>query len=176
LIFQAEHFIKKEAKQLGIVEIDSFGRSDILKRWALEQCNTQIWTVQQTHWESHTKAQWAERASKTQKWASGEISDEELEKLKLKWAEEDAKLVQPDPSDDIQWLTNLCLSTFIKYRTQLPEFDHFIELWQSNEDIGKFMVVNGDCLYPKTRGKGKKKSLKKEPLRSSLSKWHTASP
>ena len=170
LIFQAEHLIRKEARQLGIAWMDSLSRSDILKYWAWEQCFFQIWAARQLHWESHTKAQWAERASKTQKWASGEISDEELENLKVKWAKEDAKLVQPDPPNDMLCLTNLCLSTFKKYRAQLPEFAHFIRLSQSNEGVGKFMVVNGVFLYPRTRGKGKKKSLKKEPLRSLFSK------
>lgn len=176
LIFQAEHFIRKEARELGIAGLDSLSRSDILKYWAWEECFFQIWTVQQTHWESHNKAQQAKRASKIQKWALGEISDEELEEMKVKWAEEDAKLTQPDPPDNMLWLINLCLMTFTKYRAQLPEFAHYIKLSHPNKDIGKFMVVNGDFTFPPTRKEGKKKNLKKEPLRSLLSKRHTAPP
>lgn len=170
LIFQAEHLIRKEARELGITWMDSLRRSDILKFWAWEQCYVEIWVALQTHWESHNKAQWAERANKTQQWSEGVISDAELEALKVEWVEQDAKLVQPDPPNDLLCLTTLCLITFKKYRDQLPEFSHFIELWQSNEAIQKFMVVNGDFVYPRTRGKGKKKGFKKEPLHSFLPK------
>jgi hypothetical protein len=170
LIFQAEHFIRKEARELRITWMDSLRRSDILKFWAWEQCHLEIWIALQTHWESHNQAQQSERLQKTQQWARGEISDAELEALKVKWVKEDAKLVQPNPPDDLLHLTTLLMSTFKKYRDQLPEFLHFIELWQSNEAIKKFTVVNGEFLYPPTRGKGKKKDFKKEPLRSFLPK------
>ena len=85
-----------------------------------------------------------------------------METLKKRWEKENAKLVQPTPPDDMLCLTTLCLRTFNKYRDQLPEFSHFIEKWQSNEAFKKFMVVNCEFVYPKTRGKGKKKGFKKE--------------
>jgi hypothetical protein len=176
LIFQAEHFIRREARESGITWLDSLRRSDILKAWAWEQCQLIIWAARQTHWESYNQAQQSERFRKTQQWARGEISDTELEALKDKWSKEDSKLAKPDPPDDLLCLTSLCLTTFKKYRDQLPEFSHFIELWQSNEVIKKFMIVNGDIFYPSVRGKGKKRGSKKEPLRSLLSKRHTSQP
>ena len=39
LIFQAEHLIRKEARAMGILWMDSLLRSDILKFWAREQCD-----------------------------------------------------------------------------------------------------------------------------------------
>lgn len=176
LIFQAEHFIRQEARTQGIVWMDSLRRSDILKGWAWEQCHFDIWIALQTHWESHNQAQQSERLQKTQQWARGEILDAELEALKANWVKEDAKRIQPEPPDNLLFLTRLCLTTFKKYRDQLPEFSHFIELWQSNKAIKKFMVVNGDFVYPPVRGKGKKIGSKKEPLRSLLSKRHTSQP
>jgi hypothetical protein len=176
LIFQAEHFIRQEARAQEIVWMDSLSRSDILKAWAWEQCHFDIWIALQTHWESHCQAQQSERFRKTQQWARGEISDAELEALKDKWSKEDTKLVQPNPPDDLLHLTTLLLKTFKKYRDQLPEFSHFIELWQQNEAIKKFMVVNGEFEHPPVRGKGKKRGSKKEPLRSLLSKRHTSQP
>lgn len=162
LLFQAEKFLKKEAKALGI-NYHFNRRSDLLKIWALEDCYYQINLSLQTHWESHSGRQHTERVRDTRKYFSGEISEEGLRIRRERWEKEDANLHRDEllALAKMPWIT-FCMWVFDKYRKELPAFEAYLNATDTLHDgpIKKYLIINGQVKEYPGRGKDKNKKPK----------------
>lgn len=157
LLFDAEFLLHKEAEAQGNPYLAGLTYFDILKIWSKEECFFQIYLLQQSHWESHTKKQNDERRLKTLEYIENEVSDEELEIMKIEWAKKDKKLNQSTDVEDLLPLTNFCLQVFKKHRRELPEAYDFVKTWYKGKNTQKFTVVNGIPQLNPVRGKDKSK-------------------
>jgi hypothetical protein len=157
LLITAEPLLREEAQAQDNPHLARLTYSDILKIWCKEECFLQISLLQQSHWESHTKKQNDERRLKTLEYIDNEVSDEELEIMKIEWAEEDKKLNQSIDVEDLLPLTNFCLQVFKKHRRELPEAYDFVKTWYRGKNTQKFTVVNGIPQLNPVRGKDKGK-------------------
>ena len=162
LLFQAEKFLKKEAKALDI-NYHFNKRSDLLKIWALESCCYEINLSLQNHWESHSKRQHTERTRETRKYFSGEISETGLRLQRKRWEKEDIKL----PRDELLALAKtpfikFCLWVFDRYRNELPAFEAYLKATDTLHDelIKKYLIINGQVREYPGRGKNKKRKPK----------------
>jgi hypothetical protein len=80
LLFQAEHFLRKEANAQDI-DIEKLRRSDFVKIWALEGCFCEVVLYLQSHWEGYSQAQWKERKRESIRYANKEIEESAWEQL-----------------------------------------------------------------------------------------------
>lgn len=157
LLFQAEHYLRREANEQGI-NIENFRRSDFVKLWAIEGCICEIVLYLQSHWEGYSAAQWKERQRESLRYANGEIEESTWEQMLKRWQREDSKLaLGSPPPESCMPFTEFCLEVFKKYRSKLPEFPHFTELWLDEDFPLKTFIINGESKESKRR-KRKKKS------------------
>lgn len=155
LLFQAEHFLRREAIAQGI-NIENLRRSDFVKIWAIEGCICEIVLYLQTHWEGYSASQWKERKRESLRYADGEIEETAWERMLKRWQEEDSKLALGNPSpESCMPFSQFCLEVFRKYRSKLPEFSHFTELWLDEDFPLKTFIINGEPKESRRRRKRK---------------------
>ncbi len=153
LLFQAEHFLRKEALDQGI-DIENLRRSDFVKTWALEWCICEIVLYLQTHGEGYSASQWKERKRESIRYASRKIEETKWELLQIRWQQEDSKLsLGSPPPESCMRFSQFCIEVFKKYREKLPEFAHFTELWLDEDFPLKTFIINGETKESKHRGK-----------------------
>lgn len=151
LLFQAEHYLRKEAIIEG-TDLSNLRRSDFVKLWALEGCICEIILYRQHHWEGYSQAQWKERKRETIRYSKGEIEQTAWERMVVRWKEEDSKLALGSPSpESCMPFSQFCIEVFKKYRAQLPEFAHFTELWMKGDFLLKPLIINGEVKSSKPR-------------------------
>lgn len=155
LLFQSEHFLRSEALNQGI-DLENLRRSDFLKLWAFEGCICEIVLYLQFYWEGYSRAQWKERKRETLRHANREIEEQAWEQMLKRWQREDSKLALGDPPpESCMPFSQFCIEIFKKYRSQLPEFPHFTELWLDADFPLKAFIINGEPKTSKHRGKRK---------------------
>lgn len=156
LIFQAERFLKQEAKARGL-PIFWRKRSEILEAWAFEHCRYGILLWLLEDWESHSEQSREERFKKIEKYVLKDLREEEFSELEEKWEKEDAKLCRPplDPNKEMPF-TYFCIQVFCKYCDQLPAFEPWVRSNPYIPGIGKFRMINSTIKPYPGRGKGKK--------------------
>lgn len=171
IIFESEHFIKKEAQEQGI-EYPFALRSELLKQLAFEECFWRVIFALQNCYESISTAQFKERSRVERKFFKNEITNSDYEAALEKWDKENSKLLQPDLPDESQmkFWTVFCENVFRKYKSDIPSIELLANTFTSPK--GKFrkgMIINGQAAESKSRGRGKANGFKSEPLRSRLS-------
>ena len=158
LIFQAERFLKQEAKARGL-PVFWRKRSEILEVWAFEHCKYEILLCQLADWESHSEQSRDERLKKIKKYILEDLKEDEFSELNKKWEKQDAKLCRPplNPSK-VMPFSYFCIDVFHKYRSKLHAFEFWVESsFSHTPGLGKFRQVNGRIKFYPGRGKGKSK-------------------
>jgi hypothetical protein len=91
----------------------------------------------------------------------GELTEDEIAKLQKKWRSEDTKLPRHplDPKKECP-VTTFCYSIFWKYRKELPAYEPWVKI-RNSDGQGQFALVGGELKrYP---GRGKNKRSQKPP-------------
>lgn len=175
LFFEAEHFIREEAKKLNINP--SFNlrfprRSDLIKMWALEECRHGILLWLQKFWESHSSKEISDRFKAIKKYHNREITKEQMQSLLSKWSHKDTKLQQSLDIESTRPWSCFFAEIFEKHATELPSFHAFATHSSLTDDFKKFFIVEGQYRgYPSRKGdKQKRKTRNRESLKNLLTK------
>lgn len=175
LFFEAEHLIREEAKNLNInpsFDLRFPRRSDLIKKWALEECRHGIIISLQKFWESHSHKQISDRLKVISRYHSGELSKEQMQSLSIEWDNEDSKIQQSLDIALIRPWSCFFAEIFEAHATELPSFFAFATQPSLIDDFKKFFIVERQYReYPgRKRDKQKRKTPKRVPLKNLLTK------
>lgn len=157
LIFQAERFIRAEAKQQNI-EYPFKKRSSLLKRLSQEHCLTYVLRYLEDYWESPSAALQRDIIKDFVAIRNGRLQDHQVaartKKLKaLQIRAYEGKHFQPIT----QW-TSFCFQVFDKYRDKIPGYSAFLSAIDEIRTLPTFKYAIFDHKTNKYPGRRASKS------------------
>lgn len=156
LIFQAERFIRAEAKQQNI-EYPFKKRSSLLKHLAMEHCLTYILRYLEDYWESPSGALQRDSIKDFLAIRNGRLQDHQIAARAKNLKALQAKAYEGKHFQPITQWTSFCFQVFDKYRDEIPGYSAYLS---AIDEIGKlptFKYAIVDQKINKYPGRGKSK-------------------